>query len=167
MDIGQKEQKIPDSASILTKIKEIWQNGIQNGLNFFQILKQIVQNVVSMVLNNDIIYIFRPAIYIFLVMKHGKKSWVPIYLTLAIDTFIAFLTFLKLIGAQKLKTIERNDIRRKYLLSLLKYFLRDPIFDTFTVRLIKRIFKLFKIPVALYEIIYNILSWWRYYSYIA
>ena len=100
-------------------------------------------------------------------MKHGKKSWVPIYLTLALDTFIAFLTFLKLIGAQKLKTIERNDIRKKYILSLLKYFLRDPIFDTFTVRLIKRICQLFKIPVGLYEIIYNILSWWRYYSYIA
>ena len=140
---------------------------MQNGLNFFELLKLFLSKIVNVVLNNDILYIFRPAIYIYLVMKHGKKSWVPIYLTLALDTFIAFLTFLKLIGAQKLKTIERNDIKRKFMLSMLKYLLRDPIFEKFTVKIIRRLFKMMKIPMQLYEIVYNILSCWRYYSYIA
>ena len=140
---------------------------MQNGLNSIQILRIMISKIINAVLNNDILYIFRPAIYIYLVMKHGKKSWVPIYLTLALDSFIAFLTFLKLIGAQKLKTIERNDMKRKFMLGLVKYFLRDPIFEKFTVKIIRRLFKFMKIPMALYDIVYNILSCWRYYSYIA
>ena len=140
---------------------------MQNGLNSIKILRIMISKIINAVLNNDILYIFRPAIYIYLVMKHGKKSWVPIYLTLALDSFIAFLTFLKLIGAQKLKTIERNDMKRKFMLGLVKYFLRDPIFEKFTVKIIRRLFKFMKIPMALYDIVYNILSCWRYYSYIA
>jgi peroxin-16 len=63
------------------------------------VLKSIVKKVVGILFNSDILHIIRPFVYIFLVMKHGKKSWVPIQVSLAMDLLIIFLVFLKLIGA--------------------------------------------------------------------
>ena len=66
-------------------------------------------------------------------MKHGKQSWRPIAWSFAIDVLTWFLVFLKLIGGQKLRTIERRDLRSRVRMSMLKYLLRDPIFETYTL----------------------------------
>jgi hypothetical protein len=100
-------------------------------------------------------------------MKHGKKSWVPIQVSLAMDLLIIFLVFLKLIGAQKLRTIERRDLTRRNIMSLVKYLIRDPIYETFTLRVLQRIFGFLRIPNALFGIVLSILNYYRYYTYIA
>jgi hypothetical protein len=63
------------------------------------LLKAIIKKFFKIVFNSDILHIIRPVVYVYLVMKHGKKSWVPIKVSLAMDLLIIFLVFLKLIGA--------------------------------------------------------------------
>jgi len=99
-------------------------------------LKAIFGKILRLIFNSDILHIIRPVIYVYLVMKHGKKSWIPIKVSLAIDIVIIFLVFLKLIGSQKLRSIERRDLTRRNITSLLKYLLRDPIFESFTIKVI-------------------------------
>lgn len=139
----------------------------ENLKDILSILKRFVSRVLGILFNSDILHIIRPFIYVFLVMKHGKTSWVPIQISLALDLLIIFLVFLKLIGAQKLRTIERRDLTRRNIISLLKYFLRDPLFETFTLKVLHKIFSVLRIPEALFGILLSVLNYYRYYIYIA
>ena len=130
-------------------------------------LKFLVGKLLSILLNSDILHIIRPVVYVFLVMKHGKKSWIPIKISFAMDIIIIFLVFLKLIGAQKLRSIERRDLTRRNITSLLKYLIRDPIFENFTLKVLLKIFSITRIPEALFGILLSILNYYRYYTYIA
>ena len=49
----------------------------------------------------------------FLVAKKGKHSWTPFKVSLAIDLLIVFLVCLRLISAEKLRTIERNELTNR------------------------------------------------------
>ena len=100
------------------------------------LLARLLKNFFKIVFNSDILHIIRPVVYIYLVWKYGKKSWVPIQVSLFMDLLVIFLVFLKLIGATKLRTIERRDLTRRNGISLLKYLLRDPIFENFTLKVI-------------------------------
>ena len=131
------------------------------------VLKDIIRKIVSLFTNSDVLNILRPMVYVFLVMKHGKNSWVPIQVSLAMDAFIIFLVFMKLMGSQKLRSIERRDLTRRNVASLLKYLLRDPIYEKFTLRVLHKIFKLFRIPEALFGVLLSVLNYYRYYIYIA
>lgn len=62
-------------------------------------LKGFVGKILFILFNSEVLHIVRPFIYVYLIMKHGKKSWIPIQASLAIDLLIIFLVFLKLIGA--------------------------------------------------------------------
>ena len=62
-------------------------------------VNKIFKKIVNIVFNSDVLHILRPFVYVYLVMKHGKKSWYPIQVSLAMDLLIIFLVFLKLIGA--------------------------------------------------------------------
>ena len=132
-----------------------------------RIKELVVKLLKHVVFNSDVLHIIRPFIYVALVAKHGKRSWYPIWISLAIDLFIIFLVFLKLIGPQKLRTIERRDLTRRNIISLLKYLLRDPIFDNFTLKIIKKVFVFCRIPNFLFGILLSILNYQRYYTYIA
>jgi hypothetical protein len=103
-------------------------------------VQRMVKKILGLVFNSDILHILRPFVYVYLVMKHGKKSWYPVQVSLAMDLLIIFLVFLKLIGAQKLRTIERRDLTRRNVISLLKYFIRDPIFENFTLKVLQKVF---------------------------
>lgn len=131
------------------------------------VIKKLFNQVVNLVFNSDILHILRPFVYVYLVMKHGKKSWYPIQVSLSMDLLIIFLVFLKLIGAQKLRTIERRDLTRRNVISLLKYFIRDPIFENFTLKVLQKVFSILRIPDSLFGILLSILNYYRYYTYIA
>ena len=49
----------------------------------------------------------------FLVATKGKNSWTPFKVSLAIDLLIVFLVCLRLISAEKLRTIERNELTNR------------------------------------------------------
>ena len=131
------------------------------------LLKDSLAGFLRILFNPDILHIIRPIVYIYLVMKHGKKSWFPIQISLMMDLLIIFLVFLKLIGAQKLRTIERRDLTKRNYLSLLKYLLRDPIFEQFTLKVLQKVFKVMRIPDALFGLVLSVLNYYRYYIYIA
>ena len=48
---------------------------------------------------DDIINIFRPFIYVYLVMKHGRKSYTPIRISFILDVISILITFSRLIQA--------------------------------------------------------------------
>ena len=131
------------------------------------LVQRMLKRIVSLVFNSDILHILRPFVYVYLVMKHGKKSWYPVQVSLVMDLLIIFLVFLKLIGAQKLRTIERRDLTRRNVVSLLKYFIRDPIFENFTLKVLQKVFSVLRIPDSLFGILLSILNYYRYYTYIA
>lgn len=84
-----------------------------------------------------------------------------------IDLYVIVLVFGKLMGGEKLRTIEKRDLFKRCLVSLVKYLIRDPIYDQFTLPLIRKIFTIFRLPETLYGIVLSILNYWKYYTFIA
>lgn len=76
-------------------------NAEENRLSYFlRLLRRYLGKFLGgVVFNSEILGILRPFVYVFLVIKHGKKSWVPLQVSLAMDILIIFLVFLKLVGA--------------------------------------------------------------------
>ena len=121
----------------------------------------------SILFNCDILNIIRPVIYLYFVMKKGRNSWVPIYVSAAMDLLIIFLIEVKLYRSDKLRSIERRDLAQLIKSIIVKYLLRDPIFETFTLPFLQRVFKIFRIPQWLFGIVLSILNYYKYYTYIA
>jgi peroxin-16 len=137
-------------------------------LGLLRLLKEIVGNLLSgVVFNSEILHIIRPFVYVLLTVQYGKRSWVPFQISLAIDFLTIFLVFLKLVGAQKLRTIEKRDLYWRCICSLMKYLLRDPLFEVFTIKLLQRIFQMLRLPTAMFGLLLSILNYYRYYIYIA
>ena len=82
-------------------------NNSDDGNHLINLIKTFISKVVC---NSDVLHIVRPFVYLLLIAKHGKKSWYPMLVSLAMDCVITFLVFLKLIGTQKLRSIERRDL---------------------------------------------------------
>ena len=130
-------------------------------------LRELLRLVRKVLFNPDILSIVRPIVYVFLVMKHGKKSWLPVQVSLFIDLLIIFLVFLRMAQSEKLRTIERRDLTKRNYMALLKYFLRDPIFESFTLKVLQKIFTVLRLPNALFGLLLSVLNYYRYYVYIA
>ena len=102
IDEIQEDGTSSENSNSSDKSKEVITKRSKLGQKFMVILlllKNIIKKVFSIFFNSDILHIIRPFVYIYLVMKHGKKSWIPIQVSLAMDLTIIFLVFLKLIGA--------------------------------------------------------------------
>ena len=103
---------------------------------FIKMIRKIFNRFFGIIFDSEILHIIRPFIYVYLVMKHGKKSWIPLQVSFALDAFIIFLVGCKLFGKEKLRNIERRDLIRRSMWSLVMYLIRDPIFDSFTLKII-------------------------------
>jgi hypothetical protein len=66
-----------------------------------------------------------------------------------------------------LKEIEKREIMKRIWEIVMKNLIRDPIFDKFTRQIIVKLFSVFRLPNKLLEIIFSIVSYFRYYAYIA
>ena len=100
-------------------------------------------------------------------MRHGKRSWVPIWISLGMDIFVILLVLYRLSKQDNLRHIERRDLTRRNMMSLAKYLIRDPVFENYTLVALKRICSLLRIPATLYGILLSILNYYRYYTYVA
>jgi hypothetical protein len=65
----------------------------------------------------------------------------------------------------KLKQVEKKEIVMRIRELLLKYLLRDPIFERFTKVFLEKLFM--KISPRFFGILMSIISYFKYYSYIA
>lgn len=67
----------------------------------------------------------------------------------------------------KLRSVERKELERRIKETLLKYLIRDPIFEGFTKRFLEKLFSILRISPKILGLLYSLLSYFRYYTYIA
>ena len=91
----------------------------------------------------------------------------PIWISLAIDVLVILLVFLRLGSSEKLRHIERRDLTKRNTMSLMKYLIRDPVFESYTLPALKKLCMVLRVPKAIFGIMLSILNYYRYYTYIA
>ncbi|KAL5859826.1 hypothetical protein ACOSQ4_001122 [Xanthoceras sorbifolium] len=86
----------------------------------------------------EVLFITRPLIYVLFIRKYGIRSWIPWFLSLAVD-FMGF-SFLSLVTKSRhggneqdfhLSESEKDEFKRRKLLWAL-YLMRDPFFTKYT-----------------------------------
>ncbi len=112
----------------------------------------------------EILYILRPFIYFSLIYFMGKKSFIPLLINLAIESFI-------------LKFNERKDEKfmqqkiyfyeYKYRFSRLTiYLLREPIFSLVTKPFLEKFFKTLRLPDKFVNFFIGLLEYFTKFYYI-
>lgn len=92
-------------------------------------------------LTGETLFILRPLIYVLFIRKYGTRSWIPWFVSLAVDLFGASATSLATKAQQgpnasnaiHLSLPEKDEIRRRKVLWAL-YIMRDPFFSKYTRR---------------------------------
>ena len=112
----------------------------------------------------EILYILRPLIYFTLIYFFGKKSFIPLIVNIAIESFI-------------LKCNERKDEKfmqqkiyfyeYKYRFSRLSiYLLREPIFSLFTRPFLEKFLKTLRLPDKIVNFLMNVLEYFTKFYYV-
>ena len=68
---------------------------------------------------------------------------------------------------KKLKNLERRYMVRRVWLAVLKYAMRDPLFERYTKPYIEKVFQILRVNPTIRAIILSIMNYFRYYTYIA
>jgi peroxin-16 len=117
----------------------------------------------------EILYILRPLIYVGMVWKLGLKNKVPFLVSFVIEFMCILFTEARLRKHSDKKDSLRLNLEKKEqkqrIFLLLKYFIREPVFSNFTVKLIEKVVS--KVSPALMRLILSVISYYRYYAYIA
>lgn len=76
--------------------------------------RKLIKSIFGLLFNqryhlDDIINIFRPFIFVYLVMKHGRKSYQPIKVSLILDLVSILISFSRLIQASNPEVAHRNQ----------------------------------------------------------
>lgn len=158
---------------------------------------------------DDILMIIRPFIYVYSIMKCGRKSYTPIKISLAMDLISIIVSLNRLIKASKtnrpatviqpqqidqhyqqvsgpdsggasnaqgaivvkssgrLRSIEKNQLMKRIWGSLIMYLIRYPIFEDYTYPVALKIFTTLHISPRILGLLLSIVSFYRYYAYIA
>ncbi|CAM8923855.1 hypothetical protein QQ045_022069 [Rhodiola kirilowii] len=108
----------------------------------------------SLFLFSELLFITRPLIYVLFIRRYGLRSWVPWFLSLAMDLagmgILAQVTtneHSRQIRKHHLSSSENDEIKRRKLLLAL-YLMRDPFFSKYTRQRLKRTEKMVEpIPI--------------------
>jgi hypothetical protein len=131
--------------------------------------------------------IIRPFVYVYSVMKYGRRSYTPIKIAAVIDLISIFITMIRLIRASSsyhksnrthgqvpkkektahLRSIEKKELMKRIWGALLRYLIRDPIFENYTKMIALKIFTTLRISPRIFELLISLVSYFRYYTYIA
>jgi hypothetical protein len=111
---------------------------------------------------SEIMLILRPVLYMFLFLKFGPKSYVPIAASLLIEIFGIFIGLQKL--AKCKNESERQELSGRWK-GLFKYALKEPIFSQYTVKIVYKLLYRF-INQGKISFVLSILSYFKYYCYI-
>lgn len=111
---------------------------------------------------SEIMLILRPVIYMYLFLKFGNRSYIPVAASLFIEIFGIF------IGIQKLAKC-KNETERQELTGrwrgIFKYALKEPIFSQYTIRIVHKLLYRF-ISAGKIGFVISILNYFKYYCYI-
>ncbi|KAJ4831296.1 Peroxisomal membrane protein pex16 [Turnera subulata] len=102
----------------------------------------------------EVLFITRPLIYVLFIRKYGIRSWIPWFLSLAVDVvgtgFLTQVVKSKYAGKDRLfqfTASEKDELKRRKLLWAL-YIMRDPFFSKYTRQRLESTEKLLE-PVPL------------------
>ncbi|KAI5564490.1 hypothetical protein POPTR_014G078300v4 [Populus trichocarpa] len=122
----------------------VWLRGVQHKQAIMEPPPQMIERPsLSMILSEkgvqgalflmgEVLFITRPLIYVLLIRKYGIRSWIPWFLSLAVDTIGAgFLTQVTKSRDYHLTASEQDELKRRKLLWAL-YLMRDPFFSKYT-----------------------------------
>jgi len=70
-------------------------------------------------------------------------------------------------NTRRLKQIEKKELMRRIWNALIKYLIRDPIFEDYTQPIALKVFTTLRISPRIFGVILGIVSYFRYYAYIA
>ncbi|CAN1308512.1 Peroxisome biogenesis protein 16, partial [Linum perenne] len=80
----------------------------------------------------EALFITRPLIYVLLIRRYGLRSWIPWFLSLAVDIIgVGFVTPLSKLQFREREQQTLNDSEKRKLLWAL-YLMRDPFFSKYT-----------------------------------
>ena len=127
---------------------------------------------------DDIIAIIRPFLYVYAIVRCGTKSYTPIKLSLLLDVVSTLVSISRLVQSaeakgqpsgdqRKLRQVERRHLMRRIWTSLLVYLIRDPIFQDYTQPAALKVFTALRISPRILGLLLAIVSYYRYYAYIA
>lgn len=134
---------------------------------------------------DELINIVRPAIYVWAVIRFGRKSYSPIKIAAILDITQFVIGRVRMhhsayyeskaadsVHAKKqhfiLSDTEKAELWSRTKSSCLKYLVRDPIFTQFTKPMIERYLGRTRIvPGAIISYLIAYINYFRFYSYIA
>ncbi|XP_022757169.1 peroxisome biogenesis protein 16-like isoform X2 [Durio zibethinus] len=103
----------------------------------------------------EVLFITRPLIYVLFIRRYGVRSWIPWFLSLAVDFIgIGFLSHVTKSGKSEreqqfhLSASEKDEVKRRKLLWAL-YLMREPFFSKYTRQKLESTEKLLE-PVPLF-----------------
>jgi hypothetical protein len=70
-------------------------------------------------------------------------------------------------GCYRLRSIEKRELHKRIRITLLKYLIRDPIFEQFTKKALEKVFGALKISPKLLGLLFSLLNYFKYYTYTA
>lgn len=120
-------------------------------------------------------------------MKYDKKSYTPVKVAAVMDALSILVSFYRLSKANsslssksqgppsmvgsspsfRLRSIEKRELHKRIRFMLLKYLIRDPIYEQFTKKILEKIFLTLKMPPKLLGLLFSLLNYFRYYTYTA
>lgn len=110
----------------------------------------------------ELLLILRPFLYMFLLLKYGKESYRPFMISLLIE-FAGIISSLFMINSWKTET-EKEELKGRWKY-LLKYFLKEPFFSQYTIRIVYILLHRF-ISDRKIKFVLSILTYFEYYTYI-
>ena len=147
-------------------------------------VSQLLKKVAGFLFNHryhldDIIAIIRPFIYVYAIVRCGNKSYTPVKISFLLDIVATLVSLSRLVQSaeaksrpsvgdqQKLRQVEKRHIMRRIWTSLLLYLIRDPIFQDYTHPIALKVFTTLRISPKILGLVLAIVSYYRYYAYIA
>ncbi len=128
---------------------------------------------------DELVHIVRPVIYVWCVMKFGRKSYIPIKISFALDVIHILISAVRLVRSNQyenknskkshfiLSVVEKNEIMKRIRASILKYIVRDPIFTDYFKFYLEKVCRLVRVPEAIVTYLLAYINYYRFYSYIA
>jgi len=127
--------------------------------------KDLVRPLPYIRMFGELLYIFKPVVYLILLRKYGARSWKPWVISLSME-FICYMSSTNAIINNTLTSLEQQEYKRRAF-DLKYYLIRKPFFDEFIrpsmVRMIDRMQDNFILKYATGFLEFNLHNWDNFY----
>jgi len=126
-----------------------------------------------------VLAILRPVVYVYSVLKYGRRSYKPIQISFMFDICQLVISAIRLWRSAKaeqkegkgksgmLSQIEAFEIKRRCQISALKYLVRDPVFTDYTMPILIKLLNRMHVPTVVSTYLLAYIKYFRYYAFIS